>query len=158
MKFVDPHSSADPDAAARKLVEIANGVEAVHNTPSAELREQLDVLAKDSDIAAVKIGMLGNRELLAQGAAKLPYQGRRKHAGRPSAQVDTVHQFGNSRATQTRPQAADFPTNPGDVLLVSFHRRDAGGKVAVGAFGAAKRNRNVDAERIHPLPKSCYLF
>ena len=37
------------------------GVEAVHNTPSAELREQLEVLAKDSDIAAVKIGMLGNR-------------------------------------------------------------------------------------------------
>src|ERR1700682_6222226 len=37
------------------------GVQAVHNTPSAELREQLDVLAKDCDIAAVKIGMLGNR-------------------------------------------------------------------------------------------------
>ena len=37
------------------------GVEAVHNTPSAELREQLEVLAKDSEIAAVKIGMLGNR-------------------------------------------------------------------------------------------------
>jgi len=37
------------------------GVEAVHNTPSAELREQLEVLVKDSDIAAVKIGMLGNR-------------------------------------------------------------------------------------------------
>ncbi|HVM76412.1 MAG TPA: bifunctional hydroxymethylpyrimidine kinase/phosphomethylpyrimidine kinase [Candidatus Saccharimonadales bacterium] len=37
------------------------GVEAVHNTPSSELREQLEVLAKDSDIAAVKIGMLGNR-------------------------------------------------------------------------------------------------
>lgn len=37
------------------------GVEAVHNTPSAELREQLEVLAKDCDIAAVKIGMLGNR-------------------------------------------------------------------------------------------------
>jgi len=36
-------------------------VEAVHNTPSAELREQLEVLAKDSEIAAVKIGMLGNR-------------------------------------------------------------------------------------------------
>ena len=31
MKFVDPHSSADPDAAARKLVEIANGVEAVQD-------------------------------------------------------------------------------------------------------------------------------
>src|SRR5579859_1631121 len=36
-------------------------VEAVHNTPSAELREQLEVLIKDCDIAAVKIGMLGNR-------------------------------------------------------------------------------------------------
>jgi hydroxymethylpyrimidine/phosphomethylpyrimidine kinase len=36
-------------------------VEAVHNTPSAELREQLEVLVKDCDIAAVKIGMLGNR-------------------------------------------------------------------------------------------------
>lgn len=36
-------------------------VEAVHNTPSAELREQLEVLAKDCEIAGVKIGMLGNR-------------------------------------------------------------------------------------------------
>ena len=31
MKFVDPHSSADPDAAARKLIKIANGVEAVQD-------------------------------------------------------------------------------------------------------------------------------
>jgi hypothetical protein len=31
MKFVDPRPSADPDAAARKLVEIANGVEAVQD-------------------------------------------------------------------------------------------------------------------------------
>src|SRR5713226_943795 len=37
------------------------GVESVHNTPSAELRAQLEALAKDCDIAAVKIGMLGNR-------------------------------------------------------------------------------------------------
>jgi len=36
-------------------------VEAVHNTPSAELREQLEALARDCDIAGVKIGMLGNR-------------------------------------------------------------------------------------------------
>src|SRR5579883_2566866 len=36
-------------------------VDAVHNTPSAELRAQLDVLMKDCEIAAVKIGMLGNR-------------------------------------------------------------------------------------------------
>jgi hydroxymethylpyrimidine kinase/phosphomethylpyrimidine kinase len=37
------------------------GVEATHHTPSAELREQLEVLAKDGEIAGVKIGMLGNR-------------------------------------------------------------------------------------------------
>jgi hydroxymethylpyrimidine kinase/phosphomethylpyrimidine kinase len=42
-------------------VQNTQGVEAVHNTPSAELREQLEVLAKDGEIAAVKIGMLGNR-------------------------------------------------------------------------------------------------
>jgi hydroxymethylpyrimidine/phosphomethylpyrimidine kinase len=36
-------------------------VEDVQNTPAATLRAQLEVLAKDSDIAAVKIGMLGNR-------------------------------------------------------------------------------------------------
>jgi hydroxymethylpyrimidine kinase/phosphomethylpyrimidine kinase len=37
------------------------GVEAVHNTPSAEVREQLEILAKDGEFAAVKVGMLGNR-------------------------------------------------------------------------------------------------
>jgi hydroxymethylpyrimidine/phosphomethylpyrimidine kinase len=42
-------------------VQNTQAVEAVHNTPSAELREQLDVLAKDCEITAVKIGMLGNR-------------------------------------------------------------------------------------------------
>lgn len=42
-------------------VQNTQGVEAVHNVPSAELREQLEVLAKDCEIAAVKIGMLGNR-------------------------------------------------------------------------------------------------
>jgi hydroxymethylpyrimidine/phosphomethylpyrimidine kinase len=36
-------------------------VEDVQNTPAATLRAQLEVLAKDSEIAAVKIGMLGNR-------------------------------------------------------------------------------------------------
>jgi hydroxymethylpyrimidine kinase/phosphomethylpyrimidine kinase len=36
-------------------------VEAVHNTPNAELREQLEVLVSDFEIAAVKVGMLGNR-------------------------------------------------------------------------------------------------
>src|SRR5260370_25610544 len=42
-------------------VQNTQGVEAVHNTPSAELREQLEVLVKDCDIAAVKIAMLANR-------------------------------------------------------------------------------------------------
>src|SRR6516162_10812879 len=42
-------------------VQNTQAVEAVHNTPSAELREQLEVLVKDCEIAAVKIGMLGNR-------------------------------------------------------------------------------------------------
>jgi hydroxymethylpyrimidine kinase/phosphomethylpyrimidine kinase len=42
-------------------VQNTQGVQGIHNTPSAELREQLEVLTKDCDIAAVKIGMLGNR-------------------------------------------------------------------------------------------------
>src|SRR5277367_4950378 len=42
-------------------IQNTQGVEAVHNTPAAELREQLDALAKDCTIEAVKIGMLGNR-------------------------------------------------------------------------------------------------
>jgi hydroxymethylpyrimidine kinase/phosphomethylpyrimidine kinase len=42
-------------------VQNTQGVEEVHNTPAATLRAQLDVVAKDSEIAAVKIGMLGNR-------------------------------------------------------------------------------------------------
>src|ERR1700676_4960240 len=42
-------------------VQNTQGVAAVHNTPSAELREQLESLASDCEIAAVKIGMLGNR-------------------------------------------------------------------------------------------------
>src|ERR1700731_2656813 len=42
-------------------VQNTQGVEDVHNIPSATLKSQLDVLAKDCNIAAVKIGMLGNR-------------------------------------------------------------------------------------------------
>ena len=78
--------------------------------------------------------------------------GRGKHAGGASAQVNAVHLLWNGRAAQALPHAADIPANPGDILLVSAHRRNAGGKVAVGAFGAAKRNRNVNTERIHPVP------
>jgi hydroxymethylpyrimidine/phosphomethylpyrimidine kinase len=42
-------------------IQNTQGVQAAHNMPSAELREQLEILAADLDIAAVKIGMLGNR-------------------------------------------------------------------------------------------------
>ena len=42
-------------------VQNTQGVEIVHNTPASELREQLEILVKDCEIAAVKIGMLGNR-------------------------------------------------------------------------------------------------
>jgi hydroxymethylpyrimidine/phosphomethylpyrimidine kinase len=42
-------------------VQNTQGVEGVQNTPAATLRAQLEVVANDSDIAAVKIGMLGNR-------------------------------------------------------------------------------------------------
>jgi hydroxymethylpyrimidine/phosphomethylpyrimidine kinase len=42
-------------------VQNTQGVTAVHNMPSSELREQLETLASDCEIAAVKIGMLGNR-------------------------------------------------------------------------------------------------
>src|SRR5262249_61230083 len=37
------------------------GGEDVQNVPAASLRAQLEALARDSDIAAVKIGMLANR-------------------------------------------------------------------------------------------------
>src|SRR3981081_2422225 len=37
------------------------GVEKMHNTPSAELRAQLETLVADCESAGVKSGMLGNR-------------------------------------------------------------------------------------------------
>jgi hydroxymethylpyrimidine/phosphomethylpyrimidine kinase len=42
-------------------VQSTQGVKAIHATPSATLRAELDALAEDLQIAAVKIGMLGNR-------------------------------------------------------------------------------------------------
>jgi hydroxymethylpyrimidine/phosphomethylpyrimidine kinase len=42
-------------------IQSTQGVKAVHVTPAATLRAQLDTLAEDLQIAAVKIGMLGNR-------------------------------------------------------------------------------------------------
>jgi len=61
LKTFAAHGCYGVAAITSMTVQNTQGVEAVHNTPSAELREQLEVLAKDSEIAAVKIGMLGNR-------------------------------------------------------------------------------------------------
>src|SRR5882672_4232681 len=61
LKTFAAHGCYGVAAITSLTVQNTQGVEAVHNTPSAELRGQLDILAKDCDIAAVKIGMLGNR-------------------------------------------------------------------------------------------------
>ncbi|HUI50823.1 MAG TPA: bifunctional hydroxymethylpyrimidine kinase/phosphomethylpyrimidine kinase [Terriglobales bacterium] len=61
LKTFAAHGCYGTAAITSLTVQSTQGVEAVHNTPSAELREQLDVVVKDCDIAAVKIGMLGNR-------------------------------------------------------------------------------------------------
>jgi hydroxymethylpyrimidine/phosphomethylpyrimidine kinase len=61
LKTFSAHGCYGVAAITSMTIQNTLGVEAVHNTPSAELREQLEVLAKDCEIAAVKIGMLGNR-------------------------------------------------------------------------------------------------
>jgi hydroxymethylpyrimidine/phosphomethylpyrimidine kinase len=61
LKTFAAHGCYGVAAITSLTVQNTQGVEAVHNTPSAELREQLEVLAKDCEIAAIKIGMLGNR-------------------------------------------------------------------------------------------------
>lgn len=61
LKTFAAHGCYGLAAITSMTVQNTQGVDAVHNTPSSELREQLEVLVKDSEIAAVKIGMLGNR-------------------------------------------------------------------------------------------------
>lgn len=61
LKTFAAHGCYGVAAITSLTVQSTQGVQTAHNTPSAELRAQLDVLAKDCDIAAVKIGMLGNR-------------------------------------------------------------------------------------------------
>ena len=61
LKTFAAHGCYGVAAITSLTVQNTQSVDAVHNTPSAELREQLEILAKDCDIAAVKIGMLGNR-------------------------------------------------------------------------------------------------
>src|SRR2546429_6393146 len=61
LKTFAAHGCYGVAAITSLTVQNTQGVESVHNTPSAELRAQIEALAKDCDIAAVKIGMLGNR-------------------------------------------------------------------------------------------------
>lgn len=61
LKTFAAHGCYGVAAITSLTVQNTQGVEEVQNTPSALLRAQLEFLANDSDIAAVKIGMLGNR-------------------------------------------------------------------------------------------------
>jgi len=61
LKTFAAHGCYGVAAITSVTVQNTQGVDAVHNTPTAELRAQLDSLAKDCVIDAVKIGMLGNR-------------------------------------------------------------------------------------------------
>src|SRR6202158_358086 len=61
LKTFAAHGCYGVAAITSLTVQNTQGVADVQNTPSATLRAQLESLANDSDIAAVKIGMLGNR-------------------------------------------------------------------------------------------------
>ena len=61
LKTFAAHGCYGVAAITSLTVQNTQGVEDVQNTPTATLRAQLDALAKDSEITAVKIGMLGNR-------------------------------------------------------------------------------------------------
>jgi len=61
LKTFAAHNCYGVAAIAALTVQSSEGVKSVHATPAATLREQLDVLADDVPIAAVKIGMLANR-------------------------------------------------------------------------------------------------
>lgn len=61
LKTFAAHGCYGVAAITSLTVQNTQGVEDVQNTPSAALHAQLETLAKDSDIAAVKIGMLGSR-------------------------------------------------------------------------------------------------
>jgi len=61
LKVFAAHGCYGIAAITSLTVQNTQGVTDVQNTPSATLRAQLECLANDSEIAAVKIGMLGNR-------------------------------------------------------------------------------------------------
>jgi hydroxymethylpyrimidine/phosphomethylpyrimidine kinase len=61
LKTLAAHNCYCVAAVTALTVQSTQGVKAVHATPSATLRAQIEALLEDSTIAAVKIGMLANR-------------------------------------------------------------------------------------------------
>jgi hydroxymethylpyrimidine/phosphomethylpyrimidine kinase len=61
LKTFAAHNCYGVAAVTALTVQSTQGVRAVHATPAAALRGQLEALAEDSAIAGVKIGMLANR-------------------------------------------------------------------------------------------------
>ena len=61
LKTLAAHNCYGVAAVTALTVQSTQGVKSIHATPPATLRAQLDALAEDVQIAAVKIGMLGSR-------------------------------------------------------------------------------------------------
>lgn len=61
LKTFAAHNCYGVAAVTALTVQSTQGVTAVHATPAASLREQLEALAADMQISAVKIGMLANK-------------------------------------------------------------------------------------------------
>ena len=61
LKTLSAHNCYGVAAVTALTAQSTQGVRSTHITPAAVLRAQLDALAEDVHIAAVKIGMLGNR-------------------------------------------------------------------------------------------------
>jgi len=61
LKTISAHNCYGVAAVTALTAQSTQGVRSTHITPAAVLRAQLDALVEDVSIAAVKIGMLGNR-------------------------------------------------------------------------------------------------
>ncbi|HVA17423.1 MAG TPA: bifunctional hydroxymethylpyrimidine kinase/phosphomethylpyrimidine kinase, partial [Candidatus Dormibacteraeota bacterium] len=77
LKTFAAHNCYGIAAITALTVQSTQGVASVHVTPAATLRAQLDALASDMQIAAVKIGMLGNK---ANAAAVAEFLDKHKFA------------------------------------------------------------------------------
>jgi hydroxymethylpyrimidine/phosphomethylpyrimidine kinase len=86
LKTIAAHNGYGIAAITALTVQSTQGVKAVHATPSATLRAQLDALIEDVVPHAVKIGMLGNRGNAAAVAEFLD------HAKLPNIVLDPVIQ------------------------------------------------------------------